>query len=118
MKDFILFIWQLPQNILGLFVICFSNAWSFDRRIWFVKYRFGVSLGQFIIIWKDAAEQNIKHEQGHQKQSLYLGPLYLILIGVPSFLGNIIFRLFNINKKYYYKLPWENWADKLGGVRR
>lgn len=118
MKNVFLFIWQLPQNILGLFVIWFSKAWSFDWQIWFTKYRFGVSLGRFIILWEQATDKNINHEKGHQKQSLYLGPLYLILIGLPSILGNIIFRMFRIKKDYYYKLPWEGWADKLGGVKR
>ena len=66
----------------------------------------------------------IRHEQGHQKQSLYLGWLYLIIIGIPSFCGNIFDRLFHrkwdVSKRYdwYFSQPWEKWADELGGVNR
>jgi len=52
---------------------------------------------------------------GHQKQSLYLGWLYLIIIGLPSVTGNLLNRVIDFD---YYKQPWEAWADKLGGVKR
>lgn len=129
MKNIILFIWQLPQNILGLLVILFTNAKYNDidddkrNNFWITrKFAFGVSLGNYIIFGKRIiSKNNIKHEQGHQKQSLYLGWLYLLIIGLPSFCGNIYDRLFhkkwNMEKRivWYYNQPWEKWADKLGG---
>ena len=66
----------------------------------------------------------IKHESGHAQQSKRLGIFYLIIIGLPSISGNIFSRLFHKKwepKKrilWHYNLPWEKWADKLGGVRR
>lgn len=76
----------------------------------------GVSLGKYIIFQKDCYDaQSILHEKGHQKQSLYLGWLYLLLIGLPSILGNLVHRVIKFN---YYNQPWEKWADKLGGVIR
>lgn len=30
------------------------------------------------------SEKTIKHEYGHQLQSYILGPLYLLIIGLPS----------------------------------
>lgn len=86
----------------------------------------GISLGKRIIIDSDSrlTENTVRHEYGHQKQSLYLGWLYLILIGLPSVCGNIIdrtlHRKWSINERieWYYSQPWEKWADKLGVVRR
>jgi hypothetical protein len=60
----------------------------------------------------------IKHEYGHTLQSKMLGWLYLPIICVPSL---ILFTLTTIDildyADYYKRFP-ENWADKLGGVRR
>ena len=139
LKLLFLFLWQLPQNIIG--AICTLN---YDKLhpyytrdgdlvdVYFKKwFRSGVSLGDIIILDnmydKDVYDKDVSvktlyntiyHEHGHQRQSRILGPLYLILIGIPSLLGNLVFRLFKINSKYYYKQPWEWWADKLGGVVR
>ena len=124
MKKLIFYLWQLPQNLLGLMVIIFSKAWTFNEGVWLTECNFGVSLGNYIIVNKWCGENTIKHEQGHQKQSLYLGWLYLIVIGLPSALGNlydrIMHRAWNYQSriKWYYSQPWEKWADKLGGVER
>ncbi len=79
----------------------------------------GVSLGVFIFLYKnDVSQEAIQHERGHQKQSLMLGPLYLIVVGIPS---AILCTATNyspkISRNYYHYYP-ENWADKLGGVER
>ena len=85
---------------------------------------FGVSLGKYIIFGGQHSIISVYHEEGHQKQSLYLGWLYLIVVGLPSFAGNIYDRIAHRNwnpkariKWYYNRFP-ENWADKLGGVQR
>lgn len=131
MKQVILFIWQLPQNILGLLVLLATEAFKTkDGRYWVTgKGGFGVSLGSFVIFGDMngryiPAEKSIQHEMGHQKQSLYLGPLYLLLVGLPSVLGNIWDRLFHKQwsntkrEKWYYSRYPEDWADKLGGIKR
>ena len=115
MTKVISYIWQLRQNLLGLIVIFCSNAKRDEDEYWTTNYRFGVSLGWYIIVNKNCTMNTIKHERGHQKQSLYLGPLYLIAIGLFSAIGNILHRFIKFN---YYKQPWEAWADKLGGVNR
>ena len=122
--DVILWIWQLPQNILGILVILFTKAKKdeWDGITYYNgKLSGGVSLGNYIIIdrryYNDVRTPH--HEHGHQKQSQYLGWLYLIIIGIPSGLGNLIFRIPYIRMRYdYYSQPWEKWADKLGGVQR
>ena len=117
MKNILLYLWQLPQNILGLLVILFTGAeFSSNYSVWETcKYSFGVSLGRYIIFGKHFEYTDLKHERGHQKQSLYLGWLYLIVIGLPSVIGNLLNRVIDFD---YYKQPWEAWADKIGGVKR
>ena len=75
----ILFLWQLPQNIIGFLIARIEravkrtdfktayHATSFPGP--FMK-RCAVSLGDFIIIDSFVAtEQNVRHERGHQIQS-------------------------------------------------
>ena len=113
----ILFLWQLPQNLFGLFVILFARAKK-NSQCYFTDKRLGVSLGKYIILYKGCLWEDILHERGHQKQSIYLGWLYLLIIGLPSALGNLVWRIFKLPYLDYYKQPWEKWADKLGGVVR
>ena len=130
MKKIFLFVWQLPQNILGLLVILFTRAKNTGKGFWYTnkKIKFGVSLGNFIIFSCDyglgPGDTSIKHEQGHQVQSIFSGWLYLILIGIPSFCGNVFDRIFHKDwdvikrLRWYYSLPWEKSADNRGKVKR
>lgn len=59
---------------------------------------------------------NINHEWGHTRQSMYLGWLYLLAIGLPSLLWAFVYDSgWNVS---YYDFYTEKWADKLGGVKR
>ena len=113
----ILFVWQLPQNILGLILLkVFNCVKSSDYYVTYSSVMTGISLGNFIVIRSDlVCDKTVSHEKGHQIQSRLLGPLYLVLIGLPSITGNILHRFLKFN---YYKQPWEAWADKLGNVIR
>lgn len=131
---FLLFLWQLPQNIFGLILSKIEK--SFKSKYFEIEYYAtrnpgkymkdcAISLGDFIILdISNFSEQTIRHEHGHQIQSKILGPLYLLVIGLPSVIGNFIDRVFhkkwdnNKREKWYYSLPWEHWADKLGNVNR
>lgn len=115
--------WQLPQNIIGLIAtLIFRGVYSKTDKVYYTLSNIGVSLGCYIIVNKYCNLNVIKHEKGHQKQSLILGPLYLIIIGLPSACGNIIDRVFHkkwsrhARVAWYYSLPWEAWADNLGKV--
>ena len=120
----LLFIWELPQNLLGLILIW--GAKKMGTRLYTRKLmRSGISLGEFIIldpVYFQAPiliyKQTLCHELGHRRQSRLLGPLYLLLIGLPSITGNILSRIFSWSEKTYYSQPWEKWADKLGKVTR
>lgn len=57
------------------------------------------------------------HEYGHTIQSLLLGPLYLIVIGLPSFVWSRWKRLIWLRRESGIPYSWfytERWADWLG----
>lgn len=120
--------WCLPQNIVGFFVKLFLKGYKVGRyknaNLYVCNLKGGaISLGRYLLFNQyDFSNINtIKHEYGHFKQNLMLGWLYLIIVGLPSFLwANLkCFHNYRINKRisYYERFP-ENWADKLGGVNR
>lgn len=126
---------QLPQNILGFLFsrncndVFYFNVYNNKSyvKIYFKDkfFKSGISLGDYIIldkiynkVSKDILFKTIKHEHGHQLQSLKYGWLYLIIIGLPSLCGNIIFRIFNKSEEWYYSQLWEHNADVLGLVDR
>lgn len=130
MKNVLLWMWQLPQNLFGLAVLLFNKIvhgcvkfQSIDGIGYYsVKHvnNCGVSLGNYILLDSDRSitEKAIHHEYGHQKQSLKYGWLYLVIVGLPSAIGNVYARLAHKDSKWYYSQWWERTADKLGGVIR
>ena len=76
----------------------------------------GVSLGQFFF-YDENREDLLLHEYGHTLQSLILGPLYLLVVGIPSFLwANLPYFKERRKRKGipYSGLYCERWADALG----
>lgn len=128
-----LFIWELPQNILGLTVRLIMeirqqiiNTVTEDHHVFIETLNTGVSLGWFIF-WTSKGNRfsYLKndcrmHEYGHSRQSAMLGPAYLLVVGIPS-VARVFYRKWYHKKhgvnwgNYYASFP-ENWADKLGGV--
>lgn len=131
-------IWQLPQVIAGIIVVKITKATQWedapgnsDVSIYMAPDAlFGVSFGPIIILGANILQmdslirtQTVLHESGHSKQSLILGPLYLLVVGLPSLTMNLMSRWsvrFGTSKfalNYYRRWP-ESWADKLGGISR
>lgn len=115
------FLWQLPQNLLGLLFLLFIRgeekhylngiAFYYSKR-----FRGGISLGRYIILG-EKLERSIKHEYGHCLQSKMLGPLYLIVVGLPSIIWAMLYGwLIQETKDGYYRFYTEKWANRLGGV--
>jgi hypothetical protein len=121
------YIWQLPQNIVGIVVRMFykqTNSLLYkDKTVRVCKtFPGGISLGDTVIVRKfpyDKGTWNtVKHEWGHTRQSLYLGPVYLLVIGIPSLIWAACYQYDSSNPNGYYEFYTEKWADKLGGVER
>ena len=117
---FFIFIWTLPQNLVGLtLIIMYGLSFKTKYKSAYIYDKFpaaGISLGYFILFddyEHTVNEADIKHEYGHFIQNLLLGPLYLLVIGAFSEL-NYRFKF----SKSYYDFWTEKWADKLGGVTR
>ena len=120
--EILLWIWQAPQNIVGL-VIRLIYGWTailFRGVDVVVSSRFpgGISLGRTIVVKRPylANTDTWNHEYGHTRQSLYLGPFYLFVVGIPSLLWAWYWT--PARGVSYYSFYTEKWADKLGGVKR
>ncbi len=128
--------WGILQTTLGLIVFllhikdehfCFHGA-IITR--W--KSKSSVSLGMFVFVTDDPyfydklkgdyskeelSSRLLTHEYGHTIQSLILGPLYLLVMGIPSTLWGF---LPSCNKKRkeqkvsYFSFFTESWANALG----
>ena len=128
-----LFIWELPQNVLGLMVLSvmkirkkITKSELDAHRLFIETPATGVSLG-WLVFWTPAGNRFSHlindcrmHEYGHALQSVRLGPLYLIIVGIPSISRVVYSKWYKKKygrgwKNYFNGFP-ENWADKLGGV--
>lgn len=127
--------WCLPQTLLGFFVKLFLNGkkakYIINDKTYIVyntdkTWLGGISLGKYVCLGINQDRENtIKHEHGHQIQSLILGPLYLLIIGLPSglwcwFIWNLVNKIRVKKGKSYLSYYWfypEAWANKLGGVK-
>ena len=123
-KNLLMWLWQFPQNMLALCI---------EGILCEAAYREGIvggntmiyndvlptmSLGNYIFVNTMSSQKYIQHEFGHSKQSDILGPLYLIVIGIPSLLHNIVHYLCSkIGIKWnYYSFYTESWSNKLVGI--
>lgn len=119
MKLALSYLWQAPQNLLGLLFLLFIRGeerhtlggvsfyycWGFNG---------GISLGRYIILG-EYCEKSVHHEYGHCIQSKMLGPLYLLVVGLPSLIHAWLCRC---KDHSYYDYWCEKWADRLGNVKR
>lgn len=120
--EILLWIWQAPQNVLGLvFRLIFGWAAVPFRGVDVVvsnRFPGGISLGRTIVVKRPYLnnQDTWNHEYGHTRQSLYLGPLYLFVVGIPSLLWAWYWK--SSSGVSYYSFYTEKWADRLGGVER
>lgn len=108
------YIWQLPQILLALILITraqFDMVYK-GKKVYVWKLKGAISLGEYMILPQFYGKRLIQHEYGHTRQSLYFGWLYLIIIGVPSFVQAALRSKGIIRGRYF---P-EQWADRLGGI--
>lgn len=119
----LLFIWQIPQNLVGMFMWLWFKLFGggveaivknkYSRVFTSKGMRGGISLGCFAFV--DTYYANVKtvimHEQGHMWDSKLMGPLYLLIIGLPSILN----AQFDFTK-CYYDFFTEKRANKHAGL--
>jgi len=123
-KDWIifilLFIWQLPQNLVALVMMPFLGKLTLktDRNycLGYIGTRMsgGISLGNFAFFSTSLGqrEPEVAHEvDGHTVDSKIFGPLYLIIIGLPSILN----AMFDFTE-CYYDFYTERLANKHAGL--
>jgi hypothetical protein len=133
-------IWEAPQKALAHVVKWISKAELLDMadmngegvHFYFWGHGGGMSLSNHIFLPKKHFDKTLAevmnskwhrdymaHEYGHTVQSRRLGPLYLLVIGLPSIIWAGCFESYR--KKHnisYYSFYTERFADKLGGVKR
>lgn len=128
--------WGILQTILGLcvFVLHIRDHHFYYHGAVVTEWKgmSSVSLGLFVFITNEPyfsekfenkidktelTERLLVHEYGHTIQSLILGPLYLIMIGIPSTLWGFLPLLANKRRKEqisYFSFFTEKWANYLG----
>ena len=123
-RNLILFIWQLPQHIIALiyfgYLVMMCKDLGVDSRYKQATVipcimRGAVTLGNYVFVGLNSEyRKTVKHELGHTIQSKILGPLYLIVIGIPSITYCGLRRIFpSLRKKNYYDFFSEKSANYL-----
>jgi hypothetical protein len=118
---FIMFLWQLPQNIVALLMMPFMCKMKLVRydlyafAFEYSKMSGAISLGNFIFLSPMSAqnEETILHEYGHVIDSQRFGWLYLFIIGIPS----ILWAGFFSEGKCYYDFFTEKRANQNAGLK-
>lgn len=113
--------WGLPQSALGAGVLLMAGRhcphYRFRSAIvteW--RLRRGLSLGPFIFVPRNCPHRLVVHEYGHTIQSLILGPLYLLIIVLPSLTWAGVPALERRRRRRgvsYYAFFTERWANAL-----
>lgn len=128
--------WELPQTLVGAAIRLFYKKTLLrvievaDQKVYlYDKFPGGISLGYYSHIdwrakdhndnrFREGFKTTIKHEAiGHGTQSKWLGPFYLIVIGIPSIIHCAIHQLCG-RKWDYYSFPTEKSADKIAKIER
>lgn len=131
MKNILLYLWQLPQHLVGLLLVaCYKperkHIMDNGNIIYFsTRMLGGISLGKYSLVnighyrlkIEDSLKRDtVRHEAiGHAQQSRWLGWLYLIVIGLQSGLHAVLCKCRTHN---YHDMWFEKWADKIAGVKR
>lgn len=128
--------WGFLQSTLGMlvFILHINDKHYFYHGAVITEWKAksSVSLGMFVFVtnepyfydklkneytMEELSQRLVVHEYGHTVQSLVLGPLYLIVIGIPSTLWGFLPSL-NIKRKNerlsYFSFFTEKWANYLG----
>ncbi len=112
--------WGFPQSLVGLIVYLLNRDKPHETyRGCIVTHwnnRGSMGMGMFLFLGCDDPQVRV-HEFGHSVQSVILGPLFLPIMGIPSFLWcnlPVCRKLRKEKKISYYRFYPESTANKLG----
>lgn len=125
---FVQFTWGLPVNLVGglvflIVAVCKKRKWQrfgYGYIAYLPWKGGGLSLGIFIFMKANHPNPewtyNTRiHEYGHTWQCLLLGPLYYLVVALPSVVWcNLMANYRKKNNISYYKLYCEKWANVFG----
>ncbi len=98
-------VWDAPSSVsLGMFVFVTKKPYFCDKL-------------QDTYSKEELAARLLVHEYGHTVQSLILGPLYLLLMGIPSTLWGFLPSCQKRRRQQqvsYFSFFTERWANVLG----
>ena len=131
MKKFLFRLWQwtwgFPQSLLGIILLLMyrhcprSEYHGAVVTHWPKGGSMGVGMYLFLGVGGNEAYQAqvLVHEFGHSVQSMILGPLFLPVMGIPSFLWANLPQCRKLRKEkkvsYYQFYPERN-ANRLGAL--
>lgn len=122
--------WGLPMTLIGglvalALVICGHRPKRHGGMIYFALGGSwgGISLGRVFLCSESAAANTVlkNHEFGHSFQNCWWGPLFIFVVGIPSFI-RCQYReyLYRVDRAKYWTLPdydaiwFEGQATELG----
>ena len=115
--------WGLPQTLAGFIIFLVFRKYPHYNYHGAIVTEWNspnsVGLGMFIMLSRDhyGKKRLLVHEYGHTIQSLILGPLFLLIAGLPSFAWAELPQASKYRKDKnvsYYQVYPENWANRLG----
>lgn len=120
----ILFVWQIFQWLPGLILLVIFHSCDVyhnkDAHIMVIKVNKGYinknacfSCGPIIFVTPDCDDNTIRHETGHSVQSLIFGPLFHIVVTIPSVIRFFIKRSKNLDHGWYLS-AWPEGGCRLG----
>ena len=124
MKKFLFRLWQwtwgFPQTLLGAIVYLVNRDKPHETYRGCIVTRWGqkgsLGVGMFLFLGTDDPQVRV-HEYGHSIQSMILGPLFLLIMGIPSFLWANLPPCRRLRKEKgvsYYRFYPESNANWLG----
>ena len=127
MKTFLFRLWQwlwgFPQSLLGLVIYLIHRDSPHETYHGCVVTRWnvraGLGVGMFLFLGPTADPRVLVHEFGHSVQSAILGPLFLPIMGIPSFIWcNLPWakKLRREKGVSYYRFYPESSANFLGSL--
>ncbi len=98
-------VWNKPSSVsLGMFLFVTAEPFFYEKH-------------KDSYTKQELSDMLLVHEYGHTIQSLILGPLYLIVIGIPSTIWGFIPSLVKMRREKqisYCAFFTERWANYLG----